>query len=64
MITCHCGWSCSADIDYGVAFQEHLNSLPVEERYEGHSYFSTGGDFVVDVPAKDWDVCTVCGATK
>lgn len=64
MITCHCGWSCSADIDYGAAFQEHLNSLPVEERYEGHSYYSTGGDFVVDVPAKDWDVCTVCGATK
>lgn len=62
-ITCHCGWACSADIDYVAAFAEHVNSVPEEEKYN-HSYYPTGGDFVVDVPAKDWDVCTVCGATK
>lgn len=61
-IVCHCGWSCSADGDYITAFTAHLESLPADERYD-HSYYESTR-WVVDTPAKDWDECTKCGATK
>jgi len=63
-VVCHCGgWSCSVDEDYVGLFTKHTESLPLDERYDGHSYYSVS-TWVVDVPAKDWDVCTVCGTTK
>ncbi len=40
-----------------------LATIPVEERYEGHSYYDTG-TWVVDIPARDWEECSACGAVK
>lgn len=59
-IVCHCGWSCPAVGDYASAFEAHQFSQ--ENPYE-HSYYGSY-DTKVITPAKDWDVCTVCGATK
>ena len=61
-IVCHCGWSCPATGNYVAAFGAHVDSLPEDEKWT-HSYYSTS-NWVVDVPAKDWDVCTICGASK
>ena len=62
-IMCHCGWSCSAESNYVALFAAHVGSLPVEERYEGHSYYDTA-IWVVDVPARDWEECSACGTVK
>ena len=61
-IVCHCGWSCSADIDYTIAFLEHVESVDPETRYD-HSYYDTS-TWVVDIPAVDWEECSECGVTK
>ena len=61
-IVCHCGWRCSAAGDYISRYAGHINSLPADEKWT-HSYYETGV-WVVDIPAKVWDQCTVCGATK
>lgn len=61
-IVCHCGWRCSAAGDYISRYAGHINSLPADEKWT-HSYYDTGV-WVVDIPARDWDQCTVCGATK
>ena len=62
-IVCHCGWRCSAEGNYVVKFAAHVNSIPIEERYEGHSYYDVG-EWVVDTPARDWTECAVCGTNK
>ena len=61
-IVCHCGWRCSAAGDYISRYAGHINSLPADEKWT-HSYYETGV-WVVDIPAKVWDQCNVCGATK
>lgn len=61
-IMCHCGWSCSANIDYIAAFAAHVNSVDPETRYD-HSYYDYAV-WVVDVPARDWDVCSTCFITR
>lgn len=58
-VHCHCGWSTPAD-GYASAWKAHISS--VEDPYN-HSYYDDS-KWVVDVPAKDWDTCTICGATK
>jgi hypothetical protein len=62
-IMCHCGWSCSAESNYTALFAAHVGSLPIEERYEGHSYYDTA-IWVVDIPARDWEECSACGTVK
>lgn len=62
MIVCHCGWSCSADIDYISAFVTHTESVDPEDKYN-HSYYDTS-KWVVDVPAQNWQECSACGITK
>ena len=60
-ITCHCGWSCSAEGDYISAYALHMDSLPENEKWT-HSYYE-GREWVTDVPARDWNECSVCGIT-
>jgi hypothetical protein len=61
-VVCHCGkWSCSDD-NYVVSFGAHVESLPVDERFE-HSYY-TDTKWIVDVPAKDWKECSACGKVE
>lgn len=63
-IVCHCGsWSSSPNEDYISSFAAHLDSIPIEYRYEGHSYYDTA-KWIVDVPAKDWEECSSCGIMK
>lgn len=61
---CHCGWSCSADSDYGTLFTQHLYSFADDpEEFNKHSYYMTG-TWVIDQPAEDWDECATCGARQ
>ena len=62
-VRCHCGWSAPYNGGAGIdAYMAHQNSVPPEE-LNSHSYYTTS-ETVVDVPAKDWEQCSVCGATK
>lgn len=63
-IVCHCGWFCYAgpEDDYVSAFAAHMDSLPIEERYD-HSYYGDA-DVVVVTPSRDWYECSVCGETQ
>lgn len=63
-IVCHCGWFCYAgpEDDYISAFAAHVESLPIEEKYD-HSYYGDA-DIVVVTPARDWYECSVCGETQ
>ena len=62
-VRCHCGWSAPYNGGAGIdAYTAHQNSVPPEE-LNNHSYY-TSSETVVDVPAKDWDQCSLCGATK
>lgn len=61
-IVCHCSWRCSAEGDYITAFANHVNSIDAETRYD-HSYYDTS-EWIVDIPAKEWMECTVCGTAK
>lgn len=62
-VRCHCGWSAPYNGGAGIdAYMAHQNSVPPEE-LNSHSYY-TASETVVDVPAKDWEQCSVCGTTK
>ena len=62
-VRCHCGWSASYDGGAGIdAYMAHQDSVPPEE-LNSHSYY-TPSETVVDVPARDYEQCSVCGTTK
>lgn len=62
-VRCHCGWSAPYNGGAGIdAYMAHQSSVPPEE-LNSHSYYTTS-ETVVDVPAKDWEQCSACGATK
>ena len=62
-VRCHCGWSAPYNGGAGIdAYMAHQNSVPPEE-LNSHSYFTTS-ETVVDVPARDYEQCSVCGTSK
>lgn len=62
-VRCHCGWSAPYNAGAGIdAYMAHQNSVPPEE-LNSHSYYTTS-ETVVDVPARDYEQCSACGATK
>lgn len=59
-IVCKCGAKFYSSDEWSA----HSNSYDNLEAVQNHGGYSSGYAWVVDTPAKDWDVCTVCGATK
>lgn len=55
---CNCGQSFSSEDAWGVHWKEMWDSGDVTHSFSSHL------DKILVEPAKDWDECTVCGATK
>lgn len=63
-IECQCGWYYSGT-DEIQAFNAHIDEVKASnpDDTENHTY-SSKETWVVDIPEKEWDECSVCGAIK
>lgn len=59
-VRCYCGAKFSTNAEWIT----HTKNYDAVEALTNHGGHSSGSERVVDSPAKDWDECTICGATK
>lgn len=57
---CRCGAIFSTTAEWSA----HSNSYDNLEALTNHGGYASYSEWVVDTPARDWDECAVCGATK
>lgn len=57
---CVCGAKFATTAEWGA----HVDSFSNLEALTNHGSNSSYTEWVIDTPAKDWDECSICGATK
>lgn len=61
---CYIVCSCGARFYSTADWIAHTKNYDAVEAITNHGGYGEGSSWVVDSPAKDWDQCSICGATK
>lgn len=59
-----CVCRCGARFSSTAEWIAHTKNYDAVEALTNHGGYASGSDYVIDVPARDWDECSICGATK
>lgn len=59
-----CVCQCGAQFGSESEWIAHVHSYDNLEALTNHGHWGSVPFWIVDVPARDWDECSVCGATK
>lgn len=57
---CQCGAQFGSESEWAA----HAKSYDAVEAITNHGHWGSVPFWIIDTPAKDWDECSICGATK